>query len=86
MHGIGVWRDSGVSRDSGSAEPRQAEGIALAKAAGNERGQARTLTADQLAQARAQIAAGVPKAKIARDLDVDRTMLYRTLAADPDSP
>jgi hypothetical protein len=65
---------------------RQAEGIALAKAAGKYRGRARTLTADQLAQARAQIAAGVPKAKIARDLDVDRTTLYRTLAADPDSP
>jgi hypothetical protein len=51
---------------------RQAEGIALAKAAGKYRGRARTLTADQLAQARAQIAVGVPKAKIARDLDVDR--------------
>ena len=64
---------------------RQAEGIALAKAAGKYRGRARTLTADRLAQARAQIAVGVPKAKIARDLDVDRTTLYRTLAADPDS-
>lgn len=58
---------------------RQAEGIALAKAAGRYAGRARKLTDAQLDTVREQIAAGVPKARIARELGVDRTTLYRAL-------
>lgn len=58
---------------------RQAEGIALAKAAGKYKGRTAKLTGEQLEQAAAQIAAGVPKAKVARELGVDRGTLYRSL-------
>lgn len=59
---------------------RQAEGIAIAKAAGRYRGRAPKLTGEQVAKARTQIEAGVPKARIARELRVDRSTLYRALA------
>lgn len=59
---------------------RQAEGIALAKAAGKYKGRTRALDDEQLECARTQIAAGVPKARVARELGVDRTTLYRALA------
>lgn len=59
---------------------RQAEGIKLAKEAGKYTGRRRALTPDQVVHAREQIALGVPKAHIARQLGVDRTTLYRTLA------
>lgn len=61
---------------------RQAEGIRIAKAAGKYRGRARTLTPAQVEAARAQLAQGVPKARIARDLGVDRSTLYRALGRD----
>ena len=58
---------------------RQAEGIALAKAAGKyDRGP--KLTPDQIAQARQRVEEGVSKARIARDLGVARTTLYAALA------
>lgn len=58
---------------------RQAEGIALAKAAGRYKGRAKKLTDAQLEEIRGKIAAGVPKAKIAREYNVNRTTLYRAL-------
>ena len=63
---------------------RQAEGIALAKAAGRYRGRAKALTAHQIRAATEQIAAGVPKARVARSLGVDRSTLYRAIAAARD--
>lgn len=58
---------------------RQAEGIALAKAAGKYKGRAKKLTDDQLEEIRGKIAAGIPKAKIAREYKINRTTLYRAL-------
>ena len=61
---------------------RQAEGIAAAKKRGayqGRRGRGRKLTPQQLHEARQRIAAGVPKAKIARDLGINRSTLYRAL-------
>jgi len=61
---------------------RQREGIRLAQAAGKYKGRSKKLTKEQTIDARRLIAAGVPKAKIARDLQIDRTTLYRALARD----
>lgn len=58
---------------------RQREGIAAAKKAGKYRKKAR-LTMDQVAEARARVAAGVPKAKVAREFEVSRPTLYDALA------
>lgn len=55
---------------------RQAEGIARAKERGVYKGRARALTDEQVAQARAWVDAGVPKAEVARRLGVGRTTLY----------
>lgn len=60
---------------------RQAEGIAIARANGVYKGRKKSLTAEQVAEARAQVEQGVPKAKIARDLGVSRQTLYSALAA-----
>lgn len=57
---------------------RQAEGIALAKARGVYN-RTPKLSPDQIEQARRRITAGVPKAKIARDLNVSRQTLYTAL-------
>lgn len=59
---------------------RQAEGIALAKERGVYKGRAKALSTQQVAQARESVAAGVPKAKVARDLGVSRQTLYNALA------
>ena len=59
---------------------RQREGIRLAQAAGKYKGRVQKLTANQLEDARRSIESGVPKAKVARDLDIDRTTLCRALA------
>lgn len=58
---------------------RQAEGIRLAKAAGKYKGRARKLTPEQLRQAQEKIDEGISKARIARDLGVGRSTLYRAL-------
>jgi len=55
---------------------RQREGIALAKAAGKYKGRKKSLCAEDVARARKQIAQGVSKARIARDLGVSRETLY----------
>lgn len=58
---------------------RQAEGIAIAKARGVYR-RSPSLDHEQVEQARQRIAAGVPKAAVARDLGVSRQTLYTALA------
>lgn len=59
---------------------RQAEGIAAARARGAYRGRARALTDADLERARGRLAAGVPKAVVARDLGVHRSTLHRALS------
>ena len=58
---------------------RQREGIAIAKTRGAYLGRARRLDDAQVADARALAEAGVPKAKIARDLGCSRRVLYDAL-------
>jgi DNA invertase Pin-like site-specific DNA recombinase len=58
---------------------RQAEGIAIAKSAGKyERGP--KLTFKQIEEARRRVAAGVPKAGVARDLGCSRQTLHAALS------
>ncbi|WP_367947847.1 helix-turn-helix domain-containing protein [Rathayibacter sp. VKM Ac-2858] len=52
----------------------------ITKAAGNCTGRQRRLDDDQVAAARADIVAGIPKSAVARELGIDRTTLYRALA------
>lgn len=59
---------------------RQAEGIAKAKERGVYKGRARALTPAEVEQARAWVADGVPKAQVARRLNIGRTTLYKYLA------
>ena len=59
---------------------RQAEGIAKAKARGVYKGRAKVLNEEQIAQAREWVSAGIPKAEVARRLDIGRTTLYKYLA------
>ena len=65
---------------------RQAEGIRIAKAAGKYRGRARALTPSQVGEARALIEQGVPKTKVAAQLQVNRSTLYRALAEAEEPP
>lgn len=59
---------------------RQAEGIAAAKARGVYQGRRPRLGVELIEHALQRIAAGVPKAVVARDLGVDRSTLYRALS------
>lgn len=61
---------------------RQAEGIAIAKREGKYRGRARRLTQAQVQHAQVQIALGVPKSRVAMDLGVNRSTLYRALSRE----
>lgn len=65
---------------------RQAEGIRIAKAAGKYHGRTRALTPSQIGEARALIERGVPKTKVAAQLQVNRSTLYRALADTDVSP
>ena len=58
---------------------RQAEGIRLAKQRGAYKGRSKSLNAEQATEARARVAAGVPKARVAKDLGVTRQTLYKYL-------
>lgn len=59
---------------------RQAEGIAIAKRVpGKYSGRAPKLTDEQVRELHARLAAGVPKAQLARDYKISRTTLYRYL-------
>jgi DNA invertase Pin-like site-specific DNA recombinase len=60
---------------------RQREGIALARQRGAYRGRRRSLNDDQVAEVRRRIAAGEPKAKVARDFGVSRETVYQYLHA-----
>lgn len=60
---------------------RQAEGIAQAKAAGKYLGRAQALSPTEIETARNQIAEGVPKARVARALNISRSTLYRVLTS-----
>ena len=57
---------------------RQREGIALAKAKGIYRGR-KPLDQTKIQEAQKLITQGVPRAKVARDLKIGRTSLYRYL-------
>jgi DNA invertase Pin-like site-specific DNA recombinase len=58
---------------------RQREGIAMAKARGQQLGRKPSLTADQIAQARAKRLAGEPVAALAKEFGVSRAGMYRYL-------
>jgi DNA invertase Pin-like site-specific DNA recombinase len=60
---------------------RTVAGMQAAIARGRHPGRKPALTGEQLRQARAMIAAGEPKAAVARTLRIGRTTLYRHLAA-----
>ncbi len=57
---------------------RQAEGIARAKARGVYKGR-KPVPAEKIDQARKLISQGVPKARVARDLGISRSSLYKYL-------
>jgi DNA invertase Pin-like site-specific DNA recombinase len=59
---------------------RQAEGIKIARQKGVYKGRKASLTNDQAAEARAKIAAGVPKSKVAREYKCSRQTLYKYLS------
>ena len=60
---------------------RQREGIAVAKAKGNVyKGRKPALNASGVADLRAMVAQGIPKAQIAAKLGISRTTLYASLA------
>ncbi|MGX5359136.1 hypothetical protein [Kocuria sp. KH4] len=67
----------------GRSREQQAGGIRAAKARGIHQGWARKLTAEQLATARELITTWVPKAQVACQLGIDRSMLYRSLVRNP---
>jgi DNA invertase Pin-like site-specific DNA recombinase len=58
---------------------RQREGIALAKRRGVYRGRKRQLSEDEAARLRERVAAGEPKAAVARAFGISRETLYRYL-------
>ena len=57
---------------------RQQQGIALAKARGVYRGR-KPVDNERMGEAKRRIAAGVPKTKVAKDLKIGRTTLYKYL-------
>lgn len=57
---------------------RQQQGIALAKARGVYRGR-KPIDSERLEEAKRRIASGVPKTKVAKDLKIGRTTLYKYL-------
>jgi DNA invertase Pin-like site-specific DNA recombinase len=66
---------------------RQAEGIVLAKARGAYKGRKRSLTPAQASDLRVRVAAGEPKASLARKFGISRQTLYQYLRpAKPASP
>lgn len=58
---------------------RVLQGVAIAKAAGKYKGGKPKLREDQVELLRARVAAGVPKAKVARELSITRQTLYTYL-------
>ena len=64
---------------------RQREGIALAKAKGIYRGR-KPIDQTKIQEAQKLITQGVPRAKVARDLKIGRTSLYRYLQVKTRNP
>ena len=60
---------------------RQLEGVALAKAAGRYKGGTPKLSGERAAQLRERVAAGEPKAALAREFGITRQTVYNYLAA-----
>jgi len=60
---------------------RQLEGVALAKAAGRYKGGTPKLSSQRAAQLRERVAAGEPKAALAREFGLTRQTVYNYLAA-----
>jgi DNA invertase Pin-like site-specific DNA recombinase len=60
---------------------RQREGIELAKKRGVYQGRRPSLTAEQVAELRAQAAAGVPKTQLAKQYGIHRDTVYRYLGS-----
>jgi DNA invertase Pin-like site-specific DNA recombinase len=58
---------------------RQAEGIRIAKKKGVYKGRKASFTNDQAEEVRQKVAAGIPKAKIAREYKCSRETLYKYL-------
>ena len=58
---------------------RQAEGIRIAKMKGVYKGRKTSLTIDQAEEVRQKVAAGIPKAKVAREYKCSRETLYKYL-------
>jgi DNA invertase Pin-like site-specific DNA recombinase len=58
---------------------RQREGIALAKQRGAYRGRKPALNSEQIGEVKRRIAAGEPKARIARDMGISRETVYQYL-------
>lgn len=56
---------------------RQKEGVQIAKAKGAYKGRKREVTDDQVQEIHRRIAAGEPKAAIAKDVGISRDTLYR---------
>src|ERR1039457_2339939 len=56
---------------------RQREGVQIAKANGVYKGRKQEMTSDRVAEIKNRIAAGEPKAKIAKALGISRDTLYR---------
>ncbi|WP_244429043.1 helix-turn-helix domain-containing protein [Corynebacterium halotolerans] len=66
--------------DSPPGPVRQAQGIALAKKAGEYTGRKRALSPEKVAEARRRADAGKSTVAIAKDLGVSRATLYRALS------
>lgn len=58
---------------------RQREGIALARQRGAYRGRRKSLSAEQVAELKRRVAAGEPKAQLARDFGITRETVYQYL-------
>jgi DNA invertase Pin-like site-specific DNA recombinase len=65
---------------------RQREGIEIARAKGVYKGRSPKLKDEQVAQALELVAAGVPKAKVARKFKISRETLYRYIDQPTDQP
>jgi DNA invertase Pin-like site-specific DNA recombinase len=61
---------------------RQAEGIALAKQRGAYAGRKKSLNDEQVAKLVGDVAAGVPKARVARNFGVSRETIYQYLRSN----
>lgn len=65
---------------------RQREGIKIAKQAGVYKGRKRSLSPAEVAQVRARVLAGEPKAALAREFKISRETLYSYLRSAGDTP